>query len=29
MGGLDIAIALIACAVIFWLWINFGGGRKP
>jgi hypothetical protein len=29
MGSLDIAIAVIACVVIFWLWINYGGGRKP
>ena len=29
MGSLEIAVAIMACAIIFWLWINFGGGRKP
>jgi len=27
--GSEIAVAIIACAVIFWIWINYGGGRKP
>ncbi len=26
LGNLDIIIAIIACAVVFWLWINYGGG---
>ena len=29
LGALDIVVAIIACAVIFWLWINYGGGRRP
>ena len=29
MGSLDIVVAIIVCAVVFWIWINYGGGRRP
>jgi hypothetical protein len=24
-----IAVALVVCVVVFWVWINYGGGRRP